>query len=267
MEQEVVEIEDEMMSAEADALLSELNSEIGYGESLGVFNPSEAAEWYAGAEACVKIAHLEGLLSYIDKFIASGQARLAKLEKTIDNDLLTSSEQLSYLSEGQNISYEDKGQLISEIDSLIKKLQDLKSELINLLNKKDVAASDKGSLISKFYSSSATSKSSVVSEARNVRVEEPAEPIVKNSVNSTIDQPAAKLEVVEPLAIPKDPKADCLNLVERYFQHSQFSQAADLVETSSRHFNLAEYRALLKRIEKAKLAKEIPELQTQLKTA
>ncbi|MBN2585506.1 hypothetical protein JXA59_02565 [Patescibacteria group bacterium] len=263
---EIVEQEDEMMSHEASALLSQLNSEISYGESLGVFTPSEAAEWYAGADACTKIFHLEGLLSHIDRFVASGLARLSKLEKTVDNDLLTSGEQVSYLNDGHSASYQGKGQLISEITGLIKRLESLKSSLLSTLNQKNISASDKSSLINKFYSASADSKSEVISTAENIRIaEEPAEAMPKKSV--TADQPIIKAEAIEPLVAPKDPKTDCLALVEQYFTHNQFDQAIDLVEASNRHFNLVEYRSLIKRIEKAKLAKEIPALQAWLKAA
>jgi hypothetical protein len=265
-ELELVESEDEMMSGEASGLLAELNSEIAYGESLGVFTPKEANDWYAGAAACTKIAHLEGLLGYIDRFVASGQARLNKLGQTVDNDLLTSGEQISYLNEADSISYEAKGQLISKISGLIKELQSLKSDLISMLNKKKVEANDKAALISKFYSSSATSKGSVVSEAEKIRETEELVEIKTNKPTIT-DRPSIQPEIVEPPAIFKDPKADCLDLVEQYFKHNQFSQAIDLVEASSRYFNLAEYRALLKRIEKARLAKEIPDLQTLLRAA
>ena len=263
---DIEEQQDEMMSSEAYSLLSELNSDIASGESLGVFTPSEAAEWYAGADACTKISHLAGLLSYIDRFIASGLARLAKLENTVENDLLTSGEQSSYLNDGHRASYAGKAALISEIKNLVRGLESKKADLIRVLNKKNIDASDKSSMIGKFYSASANSKSNVVSEAENIRItEEPIE--VKSERPKTLEQSPVKSEMTELPAPPKDPKAECFKWVDHYLAHEQFSQASDLVEASSRYFNLAEYRSLLKRIEKAKLTKEIPALQALLRAA
>jgi hypothetical protein len=270
MEKEDVEIEgrergDEMMSAEAANLLSELNSEIAYGEVLGVFTSKEASKWYAGADACAKIEHLYGLLRYLSRFIASGEARLRQLERAADNELLTGSEQRGYLNEAYRSTYQAKGRLIEEIKGLIRELEKLKAQLISILGQKNIPTSEKSLLISKFYSSSAAGKSSVVSDAENIRIEEPVGQ--KSEEPAAPDQPSAELEVIEPLPVVKDPKAECLSWVEHYLKHDQFSQAADLVEASSRHFNLMEYRALLKRIEKAKLAKEIPDLQALLRAA
>jgi len=259
--------QEEMMSAEAANLLSGLNSEIAYGEVLGVFTSKEASEWYTGAEACTKIEHLRGLLGYIGKFIASGEARLRQLEQAADNELLTGSEQRGYLNEAYRSTYQAKGRLVEEIKGLIKELEKLKTQLVSILGQKNIPASEKSDLINKFYSVGAGSKSSVVKEAA-----------VTNPVAERVEQVAAetkaadgaepKLEVVEsPIPTKREPKGDCTELVEHYLKHDQFSQAADLVEASSRHFNLAEYRGLLKRIERAHLAKEIPDLQAWLKAA
>lgn len=264
-ELEVVEGE-EMLSAEASNLLSELNSEIAYGEVLGVFTPKEAMEWYAGADACTKTAHLRGLLGYIGKFIASGEARLQKLAQAVDNDLLTASEQRGYLSEAHGSTYQAKGRLIEEVRSLLRELRSVESQLTSILNRKNIPASAKGGLINKFYSASSNSKSSVVKEAETISVVEERPGATSEKINAGNIEFEPKTGEL-PAAIKKDPKRDCLELAERYMERGQFSRAADLVEASNRYFNLVEYRGLLKRIDKARLAKEIPELQTGLKAA
>lgn len=266
-ELEIVEQEDEMISAEMANLLSSLNSEIAYGEALGVFTPKEASEWYAGAAACTKIAHLRELLDrHIGKVIASGEARLRKLEQTVDNDLLTASEQLGYLNAAQRTSYQEKGQLIEDIKDLLKELANLRLQLIAALDKKKIPASEKGNLINKFYSADANHKSAVAKEAEIIElIENKPEQIAKEK---TIETPNPALETAEPaVEIKKDPKTECLDLVELYLEHSRFRQAADLIEASSRYFNLVEYRGWLKKIEKARLAKEIPELMMELGAA
>ncbi|OGB74700.1 hypothetical protein A2810_00295 [candidate division Kazan bacterium RIFCSPHIGHO2_01_FULL_49_10] len=271
MEKEELEIveerdEDEMMSNEAFDLIADLNSTVAYGESLGVFTPKEAADWYAGIDACVKVSHLRGLMPYLDRFIASGEARLRQLEKAANSTLLTASEQRGYLNQADSLTYGAKGLLISEIKSLIKELDVLRNRLLAVLSQKKMAATDQSSFISKFYSASANSKSSVVSEAENVSITESSAQIITEEPVDP-DPPTAKTETAESTIVPKDPKADYIGLIEHYSKHDQFSQAADLLEASSRYFNLIEYRALLKRIEKAKLAKEIPDLQAFLRAA
>ncbi|MFA5270685.1 MAG: hypothetical protein WC400_03725, partial [Patescibacteria group bacterium] len=266
-ELEIVEQEDEMMSNEALNLAADLSSTVAYGESLGVFTPKEAMDWYVGIDDCHKVSHLRGLIPYLNKFIASGEARLRQLERAADSDLLTAAEQRGYINEADGITYHAKGQLIVEIKNLVARLESLRTRLLSILNQKKIRSDEKSALINKFYSASANSKDSVISEAENIRiVEEPAETIVEKSA-TTSDQPKTKLELAEPTSPLKDPKAECLNLVELYLRHDQFSQAADLVEASNYHFNLAEYRALLKRIEKVRVAKEIPDLRAWLKAA
>jgi len=268
---ETIEQEDEMMSSEAFDLAADLNSTVSYGESLGVFTPKEAMEWYVGIDACRKVSHLRGLIPYLNKFIASGEARLRQVEKAANSDLLTAAEQHGYANEASGITYQAKGQLVEEIKSLVSELRSLRSRLISILDKKPLDTADKSRLISQFYSASATGKNRVVGEAEST----PDIDTKKSTIAEKTERSAAatntlapsQLELVEQTVSPKDPKSECLTLVDLYLRHKQFRQAADLAEASSRYFNLAEYRALLKQIDTAKIKAEVPELRALLQAA
>ena len=194
---ETIEREDEMMSNEAFDVAADLNSTVSYGESLGVFTTKEAAEWYTGIDACTKVSHLRGLMPYLNRVIASGEARLRQLEKAVDSDLLTASEQRGYINEANGISYQAKGQLIEEVKSIVKELKDLRSRLLSILSQKKIDTADKSELIDKFYSASSHSKSGVVKEAENLRVTESKEPEPAISVEKQPEEKVhPKLELV-----------------------------------------------------------------------
>lgn len=164
MEKEnIIQLED------ISSLRAEMYDKISHAESLGVFTSKEAQEWENGVDACEEAEHVESLIEIIDSFTDSGLEVMQRIEELATHDLVSSKEGSNLLNQAETSSYQDKIEIIRELNAIIGTTEKSKKSLLEILANKNIVQTIKNRLIAEFHSAATTNKEAVLNKAKSIR--------------------------------------------------------------------------------------------------
>jgi len=257
MEKETIPSPEEILLPEEIAILrAEMSSKINEALDLGVFTSKEADLWHQGFEACKRLSHMEGLIDIIDNFVASGLSVVSKIENLLNTQLLNSEDKNQWRDKTDIANYPEKKQIIDELKNIIKEIKLLQTKLLIVITTKNIPDQQQNQIIDKFHSANESDKKDIVQETKNITIETAKQAKARVSKPEPINESFLnddKTQLVTPEEPSASPKDKCLNIIETHLKSNQFKDARNILRYSQGMFNLREYNALLKKIDRQEI--------------
>lgn len=161
----------ELLSDEVAELRWVMQAKISEAVTLGVFTDKEAGEWEEGFEACDRLEYMENLVDMVDDFVASGLKIVEEIVASLDTDLLTEQEKMMWQSQAEELSFQDKCELLEDLVVILRDVARLKRQLTQLLNTKVIYKEKAQELEQQFNEAGASAKEGVITRAILVAAE------------------------------------------------------------------------------------------------
>lgn len=149
---------DEPNVYEIEAVKATVDSRIAAAEIGGIsaFNDDERAEWLDGIEACKTLEIALLVYDYLDDFIRDGLAVVEEIDSQISETVLSDEQRQIFLERAQIASFDNKRQLISEVERAVGKARGLQEKTLKILGDQALSVSEREAVVKRLNSEGAS---------------------------------------------------------------------------------------------------------------
>jgi len=143
---------------EIEAVKATVDSRIAAAEIGGIsaFNDDERAEWLDGIEACETLEVALLVYDYLDDFIRDGLAVVDEINSQISETVLSDRQRQFFFERAQIASFDNKRQLISEIERAVDEARGLQEKTLKILSDQALSVSERGAVVKRLNSEGAS---------------------------------------------------------------------------------------------------------------
>lgn len=158
-------MEEERHSHESDvygieAVKVAVESRIATAEIGGInaFNDDERTEWLDGIETCETLEIALSVYDYLDDFIRDGLAVVHEIQSQLDSNVLPNSRRQAFFERAQIVRFDDKCQLITEIEQAVDEARELQEKTLKILSDNALSVQERKTVIEKLNNEGASIK-------------------------------------------------------------------------------------------------------------